>query len=676
MNIKLEFIRLKNFKGVVGEKQYDFEEGRNRVFGRNRSGKTTMYDAFLWVLFNKNSEGASTFGIKPRDKEGNDLVPNQDYEVELGLEIDGSYYSVLKRLNEVRSRARGTHEELSHKTSYYINGHKMSAGDYKKWVEENIMPENLFRAITNTRYFVSLKPDAQRSVLIDMVGLTPTESVLANNEKLLHFYNSLSDTDKDLVAYREHLSYQMKGIIKDLELIPERIKEQSNTLSQYMGMNLSFARIEAEIKSIEVEIEKIDKQMLDASEQVKVQAAEQTKALQAKYKEINDLKAKAIAIENQYQQKNLRLTRDRKAQLNDIEDDMTKAERALNNTKNDIERLDSAVELHNANKQTFNEDYNRLMDKLDAFDEETFQFDERSRYCPTCGQLLPDADIQKAYARLQEEWNTRHAEAGKRLHEEEERMNVRAEKLNKLTQEYKDKAEQLAKALNNQHTAYDIVKANFDAVKKQTIEQEDYHNDEQWKAIMADVQTKEQEAEQMSHTTIPSYTGESELLTRKHTLNAERDELKQKMFYREAIESTNKRIEELETQEKKLNEQLSELQGKDDMAQDINNAIVEDLETRVNKLFSFVQFKMFTKFLNGNIEPTCVCTVNGQPFADVNYADKINAGIDIINTISKYRNAYAPCFIDNAESINEVREMQCQQILLTVSENDTIVVNP
>ncbi|WP_319001311.1 hypothetical protein [Clostridium estertheticum] len=59
--------------------------------------------------------------------------------------------------------------------------------------------------------------------------------------------------------------------------------------------------------------------------------------------------------------------------------------------------------------------------------------------------------------------------------------------------------------------------------------------------------------------------------------------------------------------------------------------------------------------------------VQGIPFNDANTASQINAGIDIINTLSSYYEVEVPLFIDNRESINQLIETDSQVINLVVS---------
>src|SRR5690625_7806952 len=62
-SIKLLNLKLTNFKGV---KEFDLNAaGRDiKVFGDNATGKTTLFDAFVWLLFNKDSQNRADFEIK------------------------------------------------------------------------------------------------------------------------------------------------------------------------------------------------------------------------------------------------------------------------------------------------------------------------------------------------------------------------------------------------------------------------------------------------------------------------------------------------------------------------------------------------------------------------------------------------------------------------------------
>ena len=69
MRMSLEKMVIENFKGTR-KLTIDFAE-ETHIFGMNGTGKTTIPDAFSWVLFNKDSKGnapgSDNFREKPLD---------------------------------------------------------------------------------------------------------------------------------------------------------------------------------------------------------------------------------------------------------------------------------------------------------------------------------------------------------------------------------------------------------------------------------------------------------------------------------------------------------------------------------------------------------------------------------------------------------------------------------
>jgi hypothetical protein len=203
---------------------------------------------------------------------------------------------------------------------------------------------------------------------------------------------------------------------------------------------------------------------------------------------------------------------------------------------------------------------------------------------------------------------------------------------------------------------------------------------------------KETEAYQMATKEIYKLTGELESIKepdkedsvkddsendakgRKSKLSEERDSLQDSLSSEKFVKLANDRIKELKDEQVKLNKQLTELEKEDYQAEQFNLALISDLEKRVNGLFTNVRFKMFKTLINGNIQPTCECTLHGTLYGDLSSSERINSGIDIINAVCKYNNVYAPCFIDNAESINDVMPMKSQQILLVVSRDKELTI--
>ena len=55
MKITIKSIHIENFKGI-NMLDVNFSV-KTKISGQNAVGKTTIFDAFTWLLFNKNSSG-------------------------------------------------------------------------------------------------------------------------------------------------------------------------------------------------------------------------------------------------------------------------------------------------------------------------------------------------------------------------------------------------------------------------------------------------------------------------------------------------------------------------------------------------------------------------------------------------------------------------------------------
>ena len=68
----------------------DFSDGVTSIYGGNATGKTTIADAFFWLLFDKDSAGRADFNIKPLSATGEVADSAAFTEVEGIIEVDGA----------------------------------------------------------------------------------------------------------------------------------------------------------------------------------------------------------------------------------------------------------------------------------------------------------------------------------------------------------------------------------------------------------------------------------------------------------------------------------------------------------------------------------------------------------------------------------------------------------
>jgi exonuclease SbcC len=151
MNIELKKLELLNFKGIK-EKTIEFGKETN-IFGRNETGKTTIFDSFTWLLFGKDSTNRSDFNIKTLDKNG-EFIHGLDHQV-TGILLVGGKKVILRRLfKENWVKKRGSAEAIfsGNTTEYFVNEEPKKEKDYKEYIN-SLIDENVFKLLTNPMHF-------------------------------------------------------------------------------------------------------------------------------------------------------------------------------------------------------------------------------------------------------------------------------------------------------------------------------------------------------------------------------------------------------------------------------------------------------------------------------------------------------------------------------------------
>lgn len=660
MKIIFKTLTLKNFKGILGEKTINFCDTVTSIYGANHTGKTTVIDAILWVLFDKNSEGASVFGIDTKD-ENNNVIPKLEHSVKLVLTIDGVEHTLEKVRKDVWSKPRGQETEVltGHTTNYFISGNKYTQTEYKAEMA-NILPEALFKCITNPMFFPTLPPSEQRMLLEQMVGETNFVDVVSQKEEweLLEKYIENGDVEK----FRENLAYKIKLVKEELKLIPSRISEHTNELAELQSKDYNFPILEKRIAEIEKGLQHYDDMLADASKG----SDEKYKAKMAVRKQIQAYEAERDSIIDKINKENRESEQLHESVISSIEDAIAKQRKNIRDANVDAQSNERRKELLEKQKVDFRTRWQQVED-------ETFQWDEANEVCPTCHQRLPQEDIDTLRERLQGNFNESKAK-------KQELLDIEAESIAKKQNEIEEERKRCA--TDKQEAEERIVHLEKELEKAKGIqpEKKDYTVDSRVVELTSLIKGEEDKLQQLEQE--EDNTTQQEAINRikeqKQGQQQLRDQLRDQLQVKLQIERKEKRIAELTTEQQTLSQQLTELEQQDNTAMQLVQYYIEELEKKVNKMFYIVKFTMFEHHLNGNIKTKCECTMHGTPYQDLSNSEKINAGIDIINAMCRHHNAFAPIIIDNAESITDILPTASQQIRLVVSAQDkelTIVNN-
>lgn len=672
-DVKLLSMTLKNFKGI---KDLTVEFGKvTEVCGANATGKSTINDAFTWVLFGKDAQGNSDtkFSIKTVGPDGKPYE-KLEHEVTAVLDVNGERIELRRALVEDWVKPRGSAEVTlkGNHTEYFCNGVEIKAGAYKEKVD-SIIEEQLFKLITNPFYFAGLDWSKQRDILLRIAGGVTYEEVAANRADFVAILAQLSG--KDVATFKQEIAYRKKKIQEGLDKIPVEI----NAISGVTPITPDYAALEIEKARLISELEAVETTITDVAKATR----QHYESIQGKRKEINDLRTQQQDILFSAKQAAQKEVFEKNAKGNAARNKYDSTKRELNSYINSSDRELNDIRRNIANNNTAIENLKVKVDaKRDEWykkNEDTYTVSSEGLICPIYKTLCSDASVLKlnseAIAKAKQAFEDAKEKDLERISKEGSEINNQIETLEKraveLTKELEDRtAEVEAKKAEYNNALAELTKeieANpiIDASSAASIKAEDLP---EWKVL-------EDQIRQISETIkdLPA-ADNSELTAKKLGLTKDLDEVKRKLSLRSVIENNKKKIAELSDREKELAQQKADLEKQEFTIDELNKARMDEVERRINSKFQLVRFRMFEPQLNGGEKPDCVAMVNGVKFTDLNNAGKINAGLDIINTLCLFHEISAPIFVDNAESVNQLFPVGSQLIKLIVTTDEVLQI--
>lgn len=219
--MELSKISITNFKGIKSL-ELNFQ-GSSRISGQNGSGKTSIYDAFLWCLFGKDSEDRKDFEIKPLDKKGK-VIERQDTEVSVWM--DGVKYTKVFREKWTRKRGEEVEEYTGNETVCSIQDVPLTATQYNGKVAE-LISQDVFKLLTNVYAFPSLHWTERRKLLMAIAGDVSNDELLAVEPKLAEIIH------ENLVDYAKVIGAKKKKIQSEVDTIPARTDEVRRGIPEY-----------------------------------------------------------------------------------------------------------------------------------------------------------------------------------------------------------------------------------------------------------------------------------------------------------------------------------------------------------------------------------------------------------------------------------------------------------
>lgn len=647
--MKIKSLRLENFQGIT-HAEFDFDGLSASIYGDNATGKTTVFNAVTWLLFDKASTGAKNFTPKTKGASGD--LHNLDHTAEAAFIMPSGEIATFRKVyHEVYKKKRGSsREEFDGNTvDFFIDGVPVKEKQYTGTLQNYCGGIERMKMLTMPDYFAEVMPwDERRKILLEICGDVSDADVIQSAPELSeidlylrkpgtgHQYYSVEEYKKIAEARKREINKQLTALPGRIDEAKRAIPEQTGTAEQYSSeierRNLRRGELlERRAAALTGDIATIEAKRKTAEAEAALSAARS--AYSAKASEANAQTMEQIA----------------------------KATEALAEARSRASAAKGSAGQFRESAQAMTEHRSRLL--ADYAKEHAAVWDEGQENCPYCGQRLPPERVNNMKA----DFNRR-----------------KSERLMEINRQGKEKcskdaiaaavrqAEEAEAAATAAETEASLLQKKIDALRSNLTQPPVFETTPEYFKLSGEItacRVAERGAAQCGAADTTGIDSEIQAIDR------EVEELQRKKAQADQAEAQKNRIAELEAQEKQMGSEFENLEHGVWLCDEFTKAKVRMLTSRIDSKFSSVRFRLFQEQLNGGVKDDCEVLIPGDggrmvPYSFANNAARINAGLEIIGVLADHWDMEMPVFIDNAESVTHLARTWTQTIRLVVSEQD------
>lgn len=632
----LDSLEITNFKGIKHLK-LDFSGENLTIAARNGAGKTTIADAYSWLMTDKDSTGRKDFDIIPIDPETKQTIHNIETSVKgvFGIELGdiGEQITLKKVFKEEWTKKRGSTEATltGHTSEYFINDMDIPVKktQYQARLSQ-YFSEDTFRMLSNPNYFNSIHWKDRRDILFSLTDDITMSDIIALYPK----FEELKDM-QNLGIKREHLQKQLTAIAKKIDEKPIQIAENQKRLQDIGNLDS---------KALDATLEHLLSEKTVKENQVNAELAVDWKA--AIRAEIEQIDLQMTSLLNEFTQRQYE-------ENQNINNKIVQVSKQINSIDGQISGAEYTISSLEA-KMAENE---QLREKLRA--EYTVLGSKKClclETCPTCSQTLPSEIVKQSRETFEQN----------KVYELKQLNN----KGSHLKAEYDDMKVVYASStreLPNLRKKKDELLAQKEELENLfTMPKTKVEDGEKYQALVRERETLLEKQRSIS---------DGADLDKVATMRIEIAEIDRDIHNLTTMlskvsdcEKIKQRIAEIATEEKALADEYREHQRLMYLIDEFNKLKCEILTEKINGKFKIAKWQLFEQNINGNIDLVCECIIDGVPYSrNLNTAMKVNVGLDCINTLSRHYGVSVPIFVDNRESVTELEPVDGQIISLVVA---------
>lgn len=649
--IELKQINLEEYKKFESA-SYQFAP-RTMVSGRNRQGKSTLMDAYFDTLTGKLADGTSPNNVR-RKEDGEEVEGVVSRE--LTLLIDGDETVIRKETKKGKS---------SSTTKYQVDGFDYNQTKYKDFLKRIADPETIMMC-SNAKTFLNKLQNSTaeaRKTLTDMSGFD-VDAFMRSNPEIMQITKGhpVEETAKQLKKDKKNKQEDIKDKVSKIEVVKKQEIPDAAVLEKKREQVLNH---------------------LIALRQKEQQLSDSGKAYDELSYEIVGLKKSRDAIISNAaealqgeKRKIVSLLNDRQFKQKQEEDNLRVLENFLS-TAEKPERIQQRIMvLQEKYKQTYASTFDETV--LNAIQNE--KFDPESAICPTCGQHLPEEQVerlktefeQKKQERIRAEFAKKEqfkADKQQKLKDIAEEGNSEVAIRKEVEEKRKDIESQIEQTKKNISTLTSEIAQKNQELEKLPSEP-DVSGNEEYQAVVAEIQKKQEQLGGLTNNSEENAAVQAERMSAEKELTGIETKIE---MVKQAVQKQAETLEQLNADRKKLGQEDSDIQQKLDMLKEFSIKKNQKLAEAINPLFKHFQFQFLDYTQDGEPVEVCKMICDGIGYFDgLNHSDQILCNIDLVTGLQKMNGLNLPIWVDDVESVNADRipDTGRQMILLKVSDDE------
>lgn len=692
MNIRIMTLTLENFKGVRTA-TYRFDGLNTLVEGDNGTGKSTIFDAFNWLLFGKDRHGndQTNFDIKTIDPATLKPIERVDHSVEAVLLVDGHEKKLKRIFRENWVKPKGETEQIlkGHTSLFVVDGVDVGT---KKAYDEIIaqwVKEDVFRLLSDPLFFIgpSTPWKYRREVLLGLVkGEVDTASIAEKYADLLREMNGA-----DMDTFRKGVGVKKRETKKLLEEMETKIQAYVETIPDAVDVEGKMAEIaelkakeEGELSELKGQIDDIDRKIIDVNQRQKGL----NDHLSSLCSEIYAIRNRQSAMLESVREAFRADVAQKQQGVADVKARMQDVQFGLSGINGRLQAVSGRLMDTISDRVELSESLRKLGERFNAVRASTFEY-KGGTTCHACGQELPADTVAEAMKMARDVFEAdRKAQAAEIVKKANkikadiaaavnaiETLEKEQNELNVQKQQASDELEALSAQMA---AAMDVKVRPVEERLEEVRRTADYlQADSEITALQAKIDSAASggmKPDALLREKDGIYAKVNAIRSRYEAL---RKPMEAELAKEQSRRSTLALIAEAEAKVHELADGLARLERLEFDALAYIKEDVEAQENAINSLFSVARWKMFDYTLEGGIVETCeVMKRDGATYGSMNDAGRIQCGMDVIRVLNWKTDSYAPIFIDNAESITQKDfGTASQTIRLKVSEGKELTIS-